>query len=642
MRTLIRIFLVLAIFVTVSLIGLHIYFSPERLHPLIQNHLQETLHRPVTFTKIERGYGLEPRIELHNLTIQDNPAFSKTPFIQTQRAHLSLSPLSFLMGQGKIGSLNLNGGTLRLITNRKGESNTQDLFQKQTGTLPINHIELTNITVIYHNQQTTRQTTSLFNTATLLVTQSENGFQFSGQADIQNLTTQLKTNTTHLPASTLSFQGQYTPQTKNIQIEKLTVALGPITTNLTGNVHWQTLKTNLHTQNEALNFEHIKSYLINHNLLSDQASLSGEGQLNLKITGDWPPQIDGKLTAKNIGLADPQHLKNPIIKGQITLNTNGTEVRLHTLSFQSGLSDITLSGVMSNLYQRPHLSFALVSHIADIDGFRKPPLTQAQWALTTPAYAAPNKKKSALLSLLNRLDMDGSMHADSLRMHNTWIQNFRVKTNAQGGRLTLTPITGQAHQGALNGRATLTTHEQGAHIESNLSLINTHVHPLLNETLNWQIPLYGNITLSAQFAGALDTTFTYLPTTTQANGRIQMQTGKIVDWDLLQNSLKSVEQLGLLTADNVPIKDATIVFNLQGNTLTLNGSQFSAANMPCRVSGTGEINGALQYALDIDVPPTHIQFGGFNLGALLGQRAIPVRVNIGGTTRAPKITAGLR
>jgi len=238
--------------------------------------------------------------------------------------------------------------------------------------------------------------------------------------------------------------------------------------------------------------------------------------------------------------------------------------------------------------------------------------------------------------------MDGSVRADSLRFHNTWIQNLNATTQAKNGTLNIKPITGQIYNGALNSSLRLTTHTQGAHLESNLSLINAHAHPLLNQTLGWHIPLYGNLTLITQATTTLDTTLTPLPTTTKANGKINMQTGKLIKWDVLQNNLKSVDQLGLLTADEVPLQNATVAFNINGNTLALNGTQLTAAQMPCRIAGTGDLNGLLNYTIDIDVPSSRIQFGGFNLGALLGKHAIPVRINIGGSAQAPDITAGIR
>ena len=644
MKYIYRTLFIFALLMLMGLIGAHFYFSPTRLQGLLQPRLQKALQRNVTFDHAQLDYGLEPSIALANLTIQDRPGFSAQPFIKTKQAHIQISPLAFLMGQNRIGTLHLEEAQIRITINHKGEYNTSDLMRSKQMRVPINQLQLTNTTLFYHNLKLARQTTVHIQNANLLASQSIDGIHLTGDTNIQNIATQTKNDVIQGIATQLTFETTYHPKTQNITIKKMALNLGPILAHLTGQFNWHNQTIDLKTKNETLDFERIQKYLIENNYLSPQATLSGESQLDLHLSGNtWPPNISGKLKATNIAIADPNRVKNPIINGEIHIATDAKTLRLQTLSFQSGLSDIRLSGVISNLTKRPHLSFAWASPIIDIDGFLPPTQPEhAQWGITTAAHATTGTKKSALISLLQSLDMDGSIHADSLRVHNTWIQNFRATTHAQDGGLNIKPITGQTHQGALNSSLSLTTHEQGARLESNLSLINAQAHPLLNQTLGWRVPLYGSLTLTTRAEGTLDTTLTYVPTTTKANGRITMQAGKLVQWDLLQNNLQSVEQLGLLTADEVPLQNATFIFNLTGHTLALNGTQLTAANMACRVHGSGDLNGDLNYAIDVDVPPSRIQFGGFNLGALLGGRTIPVRIHMGGTSRAPKITAGLR
>ncbi len=637
-----RISLAFVLLICIGLIGLHFYFSPTRLHSLIQPYLQNTLQRQIAFQNAQLHYGIEPYITLDNLIVQDHKSFSQQPFIQAQQATMTFSPIAFLMGEKRIGALHFQNGHIILIRNKKGTYNTQDFMQAKIR-LPINQLQLTNTTLTYHDQQSAQKTTLLMQKTTLLVAPTQKGITLTGNTQIQNLITQTQTDNTHIPPFNLNLQLTYNPTTPNITFDKLAIDLGFLNINLSGHINWQTLVTDLHTQNEPLNFEHLKTHLIKQTILSPQATLSGKGQLDLHITGAWPPNIKGQLTATNVSLSAPNKLKNPIINGEILLTTDAKTVRLQTLKFQSGLTDILLSGILSNLYQRPHLSFAVRSHTIDLDGFLHPPkVTFAQWGLIIPAHAATNTKKSALISMLNHMDMDGSVRADSLRIHNTWIQNLHATTQTKNGTLNLKPITGQVHNGALNSSLQLTTHAQGAHLESNLSLINAHAHPLLNQTFGWKIPLYGNLTVITQATTTYDSTFTYVPTTTKANGKINMQAGKLVKWDVLQNNLKSVDQLGLLTADEVPLQNATVAFNITGNTLALNGTQLTAAQMPCRIVGTGDLDGLLNYTIDIDVPSSRIQFGGFNLGALLGKHAIPVRIHIGGSAQAPDITASIR
>lgn len=624
-------------------IGAHVYFSPARLQTLIQPRLQNTLQRTVTFKNAQLHYGFEPGLSIENFVIQDRKAFSQTPFIKADRAQITLSPIAFLLGQNKIGTLQLQNSHIDIRANKQGKYNIDDLMQSKQTRIPINQIQFTNTILSYRNAKNKRHSILQITNATLLATQHQKGIDLTGDIAIQNLITQTQTDTTHIPALNVITQFIYAPKTKNITFNKLAIRLGPLTTNLSGKINGQTLAIDLQTQDQPLDFDHIKTYLIEQGLLSSQATLSGTGQLDLRISGAWPPKIKGHFKTTALSLADPNRLKNPIINGEIDLRINGKNLRLHALKLQSGLTDIALSGIISNVYKRPNMSFAWHSNTVDIDGFFPPAkTTQAYWGLTSPAHATIITKKSALISLLNGIDMDGSIQADSLRLYNTWIRNFNATTQLQSNILNIKPITGQTHGGALNSNLKLTIHEQGADLESHLSVINAQSNPLFNQTLNWRIPLYGDITLTSHLTSALDTTLAYIHTSTQANGRLQMQNGKIIKWDVLQNNLKSIEQLGLLRADEVPLQNATLIFNIKGKMLTLNGTQLTAANMPCRVGGSGDLDGLINYTLDVDVPPSNIQFGGFNLGALLGKRAIPVRINIGGSSRAPKVTAGLR
>jgi len=642
MKHVYRILVAIVLLIGIGLIGLHFYFSPTRLHALIQPYLQNTLQRQVSFQNTQLRYGLEPRITLDNLIIQDRQTFSKQPFIQAQKADMVISPIAFLMGKNRIGTLHLQNSHIILTRNRQGTYNIQDLMQAKIR-LPINQLQLTHTTITHHNQQIAQKTTLHIQNANLLVSPNTTGITLTGDTQILNLVTQTKTDSTHLPAFGVALQLTYTPTKPNIIVDQLAIDMGPIVVNLSGHINWQTRVTDLHTKNTPIDFDHLKNYLIKQTLLTSQATLSGNGQLDLHITGTWPLNIKGQLKTTNITLSAPNTLKNPIVNGEISLSTDAKSVRLHALKLQSGLTDITLAGVLSNLYQNPHLSFALHSHTIDLDGFLAPSkVAQAQWGIVSPVHATTNTKKSALISFFNHLDMDGSIRADSLRIHNTWIKNLKATTQTKNGTLNIKPIMGQTHNGALNSNLQLTTNEQGAYLESNLSLINAHAHPLLNQTLGWKIPLYGNLTLTTQVTTTFDSTFALLPSTTKANGRLSMQAGKLIKWEVLQNNLKSVEQLGLLTADEVLLQNATVAFTLTGNTLALNGTQLTAAQMPCRITGTGDLDGLLNYTLDIDVPSSRIQFGGFNLGALLGQHTIPVRINIGGSAQAPNITAGIR
>jgi uncharacterized protein involved in outer membrane biogenesis len=636
-RTLIGLTLLLFIF----LLGAHFYFTPARLQSLLLPYLQNALQRKVSFQNAHLHYGIKPNISIGNLVIQGRPGFTQHPLIQADFAQISISPISLL--RGRIGTLNLKNSTISITVNPQGVYSIDDLTQSKKTTVPINHLQLSHAILSFHNQQTARKTVLHIENATLLAMPGSDGIGLTGDISILKLITQTQKDTAYIPALDLSLKLHYDPNTKTIDVNNASIRFGPLDARLAGHINLRTSGIELQTQNEPLNFGHIQSYLIEQKLMPPQSVVSGEGTLGLHISGPWPPTIKGHLTINNLSMTGPGPLKHPVINGELDLFMDAQSMRISALKFQSGRTDINLSGVLSGLRLHPHLSFALISSITDVDELLSPGESdQAEWGFSSAVQAGLGTKKSALISLINRLDMDGSFRADSLRYHNTWITNFDAVLNAQNGTLLIKPITGQAQDGALNANLRLTPGEQGAHLSSSLSLTNADANLLLNQTLAWQVPLYGSLSLNTRLEGSFDSTLTFLPSTTNATGSIHMPAGQLVRWRMLQDKLNSIAHLDLLTADEVPIQYATVLFNMQGGTLSLDGTQFTVAQMPARLNGTSQSGGLLNYTLDVDLSPSGLQFGGFNLGSLLGQRAIPIRIHIRGTSQTPKITAGIR
>ncbi|MDA0711502.1 MAG: AsmA family protein, partial [bacterium] len=623
------------------LIGIRLYFSPDRLKRAIQPHLTEALLRTLSFDRAQLFFGFEPGLRLSHLVIQDRGNNASKPLLEAEMATYSLSPIAFLMGEGRIGKLHLENGRVNLSVKASGATNVDDLLNRLQ--LPVNELALDAFTLSYDNTQTPLSAVLRVQSASLIATLTREGFDLSGDVSIESLMVQSREATTRLPGITLGLHLSINPKLQRIHVAQFAMDFGPVVPRFTGQINWRTLQAELHAEKDSLDWERVRTYLVAQSVLSSRATLAGEGTLELDLSGAWPWKIAGQLTATAVSLSDPERLKSPILNGELHLTTDGTHLRIHALQFRSGLSDVTLSGILTHPADRPHLSFALLSRVADIDGFfAQQKAAQAQWGLVSPAHAAPGTKKSALISLLGSLDVDGSVRADSLRIFNSWISNLSAVARADTGALRVNPITGQVFGGALSSSILLSTGDGMPHLSARVSLINADAHPLIEQSLGWQVPLFGDLGLSLRVSAGLDSTLGTLPHTQRITGKAQMHRGKLVQWGILKNSLKTVESLGLLTADEVSIEEATVIFNLEARTLTLNGTQFTAAGMPCRVTGTGEPGGKMNYDLDVDVPPARLHFGGFNLGALLGKQALPVRIHIQGTTLAPDIRAGLR
>ena len=78
----------------------------------------------------------------------------------------------------------------------------------------------------------------------------------------------------------------------------------------------------------------------------------------------------------------------------------------------------------------------------------------------------------------------------------------------------------------------------------------------------------------------------------------------------------------------------TVVFQVQGDEVMLDGTKFTAADIACTLNGK-TMGGQLDYVLDVDMP---IQFAGFRLGS----GTIPIRVKIRGRANAPEVTVEIK
>ena len=186
----------------------------------------------------------------------------------------------------------------------------------------------------------------------------------------------------------------------------------------------------------------------------------------------------------------------------------------------------------------------------------------------------------------------------------------------QNGRLSISQIEGQVYEGTLTGDLVW---DNGAW-DGSVSLANAQAEQVVR-SIGWDIPLYGAVDITAQVSDA------------SVNGIADMAEGRIVKWAFLQRLLHPMAQWGLINADEVSLKDVTVVFQVQGDAVILDGTKFTASDIACVLNGKSTQD-QLDYVLDVEMP---IQFAGFRLG-----RTIPIRVKIIGPTNAPEVTMELK
>ena len=195
--------------------------------------------------------------------------------------------------------------------------------------------------------------------------------------------------------------------------------------------------------------------------------------------------------------------------------------------------------------------------------------------------------------------------------------HLETALRVENGRVNLGAIQGRVCEGTLTGNLVW---DNGAWAGS-LSLANAQAEQVVH-SIGWDIPLYGAVDITAQVSGV------------SVSGTASMAEGRIVKWAFLQRLLRPMAQWGLINVDEVPLKDVTLVFQVQGDEVILDGTKFTASDIACTLNGKSSRGGQLDYVLDVEMP---IQFAGFRLG-----RAIPIRVKITGTANAPEVTIEIK
>ena len=419
-------------------------------------------------------------------------------------------------------------------------------------------------------------------------------------------------------------------------VEDVLVGFGPFAVKVSGLVRdpWRAFVVDLKAKAQMLDVVRVQDFLISSGVLGKGAKLMGAVQAQGALTGRWPFEVQGKVTVSGLTVTDRTQLALPLVEGEGTLFLEKNRIRVHGGSARMGRSDVAMSGVVDRVWSgRPLMSFAWVSQVFDLDELM-PGAPPVAWGWPGAAFAE-KLEGSALAAFVEQVDIEGSVRVNEGVWHRAVFENLETALRAENGRVHVGPVFGQVFGGALNGNMIVDDGDVGG----SLSLVNARAEQLA-ESLGWSVPIYGAANVTGKVNG-VNRPFV------NVSGVVRIAEGRIVKWDFLQHVLHDVEQLGLLMADEVSVKDVKVVFDVRGDEVSLNGTQFTAADMACTVGGSGHLKGALNYVLDVDVPASRIKVAGFNvgqaLGALLGRQAmIPVRVQVGGEVGRVEVKAGIR
>src|SRR5271155_2898773 len=94
---------------------------------VILSRLTTSLDRPITVGAIKASLGWGIAIEVDDLRIADDPAFSQEPFVAANKVAIEVEFLPLLHGKAKLKRLSLIEPQIRLIRNAAGALNVSDI-----------------------------------------------------------------------------------------------------------------------------------------------------------------------------------------------------------------------------------------------------------------------------------------------------------------------------------------------------------------------------------------------------------------------------------------------------------------------------------------------------------------------------------
>ncbi|PKH01704.1 AsmA family protein [Psychromonas sp. MB-3u-54] len=425
MKLFLKLFAGLVVILIVAVVLLITTIDPNDYKQQIQTQVKKSINRDLAING-DISWAFYPQlgfssgeIELRNLD-----GFNRQNLLKIDQANLGLDILPLLKGQIKIGELTVNGLVVNLITNKNGSSNL-DNMQASGASAPQEKIP---------EKDTSRET-------------EKEGFfalenlQLAGinindaQIEIQDL----KAATTHKANIKKIQLGQFAPG----QETDLSVQADLILDNL---------QAQLDLQSKLL-------------LASDFSTVElKQFSLTTLLTGEALP--NGKIDSS--------------INTDIKYDLNNAKAELTDLIIK--LDKIQLSGQLSvQTKQLTTVRFALKGNQWDLAPYLPEPAEPATETASTEKTTAKQMEQEPDLSILNSLDINGTLSIEGLKASGVTIGKIDSKIIVNKGKAQLTPLTAELYQGLLTLEASLDESKGLNRYQISSNLNNVQIRPLLTD-----------------------------------------------------------------------------------------------------------------------------------------------------------------
>lgn len=358
------------------------------------------------------------------------------------------------------------------------------------------------------------------------------------------------------------------------------------------------------------------------------------------------PPFNPRETLKRLGIEPPRTADNK------ALETAALQTQLKYSDGGLALDDLQLKLDQSTLTGQARLrSFSPVagSFRAEIDQLnldRYLPPEQEKPAAGAPAPkpTAQTQEEELPLEALRKLDLDGRVSVKQLTVRGLQAKDVQAELHAQGGQIRLDPVTAQLYEGRYRGAMRLDATGPRARVGLNHELAGIQSGPLLKDLIG-DDKVLGRGTI--QFSGtAQGVGGESLLSSLNGQGSFRFEDGAVKGVNVAQEIREAQALLGKTQAAPAAESPSTDFSAMTGTLTVENGvarnKDFLLQSPLMRVTGEGKLNlleRELSYLLTVNLVKTLAGQGGPELAKL---QRIPIPLRITGSIDDLRVKVDLK
>ena len=594
---------VLVILFVLSIVALVTLVNPNEFKGKISQVVYQQTGRELTIAgDINWSFFPWIGVKVNNVTLSNAPQFKDRTFAKVGEAGIGIRLLPLVYGRIKAGKLILRDLSLNLIKNKQGRTNWQDLVDKskakprkitRASSTPISKkitlvsisgVDIRNANIFWNNEQI-GQTAKIqnFQLQSKSIT-LQHAFNVNSSFDFQT------TKPDYSGYINLRSKVIFNPNKDYYGLQNLKLISHIKTPDMKDRINIKyAADVVLNLKAQTFTAKNLNAQIANLNI---NGEIKGNKILNTPLfTGSFnvptfSPQRLLKSLGKSVQVQDYRVLQKASAK--FTFQASPNVIKIPSLWIM--LDQSVLQGDISKIdVNRKSMNFNLVLNQINLNRYGlKETTTRARTKYNTRNSVAQNSR-----STFNKWVINGDLRVNQLVLKKFNFDRLSVRTNANKGLITLSPIRANFYRGILNANATVNMRGRTPQMYVNTDLKNIQLDPLLTDFSGTRSRIDGIANLNARLSTKGGNTVAILRNL-NGNGKIAVRNGELRNFNvnyLLQFiDILSTKQFSLQKAKtgDTEFANLTGTFNIRNGLLNNNDLVVNALNY--RITGVGTAN----------------------------------------------------